>query len=389
MRTFYILSVFVSAIFAQGVETLFAKLPKTPLYKKMVQKVDAEFLNARAETFNENYRISLSGAYARPDDGGSGGEYEIGFGRDLFFRKSLLENYFGSLEEISKDVKRVELARLKVRVWRLYGNYCIKMQALQAKGGLGVVYDEIARHIDKGVRLGEFSASDAIMAHLALDTLNLQISELESEVAELEASLRSIVAEFDGQYECTGLKPDTDRLFYPKNSYLWDLLHKNLASLKTKIKLQRALRDLSLDLSFSDEIDTKRGIVALSIPLYKGSANEAKRAAIAKEISAAIFDLQATQQSWAQESRALKQRLEIYLEHVSKTEESIKLSANTLIEQSRMRFRAGEESLFSMLKAIETKLNLIETILDLKLRRHNAVADYMQKYAVDIERILK
>jgi len=263
------------------------------------------------------------------------------------------------------------------------------MQALQAKGGLGVVYDEIARHIDKGVRLGEFSASDAIMAHLALDTLNLQISELESEVAELESSLRAIVADFDGQYECHGLKPDADRLFYPENSYLWDLLHKNLKSLKSRLKLQRSLQNIGIDLSLSKEIDTKRGLLALTIPLYKGSGSEARKAAIAKEVAATLYELQDMQNSWAQQSRALKQRLEIYKEHVSKTEESIKLSANTLIEQSRMRFQAGEESLFSMLKAIETKINLIETILDLKLRRHNAVADYMHKYAVDIERILQ
>ena len=388
MRLLVVLSI-PFLLFGQDIKTLFSKLPQTPQYKKIAAKVEAQFLRNRADTFSENYRLGISGAYAKPDEGGSGAEVEVGFGRDIFLNRSLLKSYYGSLSEIAADMKRMELARLKVKVWRLYGNYCIKMQALQAKGGLGVVYDEIARHIDKGVRLGEFSASDAIMAHLALDTLNLQISELESEVAELEASLRSVVADFDGQYECFGMKPDTDTLFYPENSYLWGLLYKNLESLKKRLKLQRSFRELGVDVSFSDEIDTKRGIVALSIPLNKGSASEAKRAALSKEISATLHELQGLQESWAQESRALKQRLEIYIEHVSKTEESIKLSANTLIEQSRMRFRAGEESLFSMLKAIETKLNLIETILDLKLRRHNAVADYMQKYAVDIERILK
>ncbi len=376
-------------LYAQPIKGLFAKLDQSPLYKKIVDEVEAQVLLKRSESFNENYRLFGSGAYAKPDDGGSGGEMEVGFGMDIFLDHTLLDHYFGSLQDVAQQIKRVELARLKVRIWRLYGNYCIKMQALQAKGELGVVYDEIARHIDKGVRLGEFSASDAIMAHLALDRLNLQISELESELAEIEASLRSIVVAFDGQFECRGLRPDTDALFYPENSYLWELLHKSLKSLKSELQLLRTVRDLSVDVSFSNEIDTKRGVVALSLPLYKGSGNEAKRAAIAREISAKLYDLKALQNSWAQESRALKQRLNIYFAHVSKTEKSIKLSANTLIEQSRMRFQAGEENLFSMLKAIETKLGLIETILDLKLKRHNSVADYMQKYAVDVERILR
>ena len=54
-----------------------------------------------------------------------------------------------------------------------------------------------------------------------------------------------------------------------------------------------------------------------------------------------------------------------------------------------MRFRAGEESLISMLKATETKLQMIETILELKIDRHNAVAKYMYDYAIDPKGVSK
>jgi len=384
------LAVTTSLLLAQEISYLFSKVKESPFFLKEKTALEAQFLEKKAQPFNQNYRLNLSTGYAKPDDGSGKGEVEIGIGRDFYLKKDVLKNYFLTQEEYYNFLQKVTLAKLKGEIWRLYGNYCIKMKALQAKGSLGVVYDEIARHIDKGVRLGEFSASDSIMAHLALDNLNLQISELESELAEIEARLRSIIPTFNGDFLCTQhLKPNTDKLFYPQNSYLWKMLKSKQKALKSELALHRNLRDIGVDLALSKEIDTTRAVVGISIPFYKGVANEAQKKAILKNLHSAIQTLHALEDSYAQESRALKQRLNIYFEHVSKTEDSIKLSANTLIEQSQMRFKAGEESLFGMLKAIETKLSMIETILDLKIRRHNAVADYMQKYAVEIERILK
>jgi len=40
-----------------------------------------------------------------------------------------------------------------------------------------------------------------------------------------------------------------------------------------------------------------------------------------------------------------------------------------------------------MLKAAETKLQMIETILDLKTKRHEAVSNYLYNYAIDPERV--
>jgi len=376
-------------LYAQELSYLFSKIKESPLFLKEKTALEAQYLQKKAESFNQNYRINVGTAYANPDDGSGKGELEIGIGRDFYLKKDVLKNYFTTQEEYFNFLQKVTLARLKVELWRLYGNYCIQMRALQAKGELGEVYDKVARHIDEGVRLGEFSASDSIMAHLALDNLNLQISELESELAEIEAKLRSMVVTFNGEFTCHNIKPDTNKLFYPQNSYLWQMLRSKEKALRSELALLRDVRDLGVDFTMSKEIDTKRAILALSLPLYRGDGNKAQKRAVFKNLNSTIQTLHALEDSYAQESRALKQRLNIYFEHVSKTEDSIKLSANTLIEQSQMRFKAGEESLFGMLKAIETKLSMIETILDLKIRRHNAVADYMQKYAVEIERILK
>ncbi len=85
----------------------------------------------------------------------------------------------------------------------------------------------------------------------------------------------------------------------------------------------------------------------------------------------------------------MENRLEIYTKYLKTSDKLIRDSSNTLIKQSNMRFRAGEESLISMLKATETKLQMIETILELKIDRHNAVAKYMYDYAIDPKGVSK
>jgi hypothetical protein len=383
-----LLALFAAALLqAQDIRWLFKEAQKSSRYRAVVERIEAEKFEKRAELFDPSYRIGGGVAYADEDGGDNGFEYEIGAGRDFYLGS--LKGVFESDAEYREFAKKSELERIKVRLWRLYGNYCILLETLKAKGELGLVYDEIARQIAKGVSLGEFSASDAIMASLALDTLNLQITELETQIAQVEAGIRSIVPAFDAQYLCGDLRPDFDELFNANNSLLWSLMDAKAEAIRSQIATQKRVRLVGVDVGYSDELDAKRGSIALSIPLFAGPGAESKKAALLKRLSAALHTTESLKREYGEDTKVLHTRLRIYKEQVQTTERSIRLSADTLIRQSRMRFEAGEESLVQMLKAIETKLALIETILELKLKRHNAVADYMDKYAIDIERVIK
>ncbi|MRJ01848.1 MAG: hypothetical protein GXO19_01785 [Epsilonproteobacteria bacterium] len=380
--------VLVVSLVGQDITFLFQKSRESLLFLKERDRIEAEGLHRKSDLFDADYRTALGLGYGRDDGGGEKGmEYEVSAGRDLFVGGDL-KGYFSTVESYTEYRLRLELNKIKIELWRLYGNYCLLMRSLQAKGKLGEVYDEIARHIDTGVRLGEFSASDSIMAHLSLDKLNLEISQLEPQLAQIEGKIKQIVPEFDGEFICRGLRPDFDSLFSVENSLLWKLFSLKEKGLREELRLHGVLRRIGIDLTLTRERDGQGGMVTFSIPLSLSPSAQMERAAILKELSALLKEVDQLKIQYGQDTRVLKERLRVYRDHVSRTEHSIELSADTLIRQSQMRFKAGEEGLMEMLKAVETKLALLETILQLKLKRRNIIADYMERYGIDIERVL-
>jgi len=375
-------------IFADSISTLFDKVEQSALYKSRSEAIDAEFEQKKASVYNDGWRVGGDLAYADVKDvSDSATEYSVSIGKDFMLSGSKIEALLKEEKNYAKMLKEIEKNRIKARLWQLYGSYCITMKALQAKGELGVIYDEMNRYIDKGVRFGEFDASKSITAHLALENLNLQISELDSRLQDFKAQIEAIVP-FDGQFECRRLRPDFNKLFDPKYSALWPMLEGKVTSAKKMVELSgNRTQTLGVDGAYVDEIDTRRYVLSLSIPLAFGAKNEAERAAAMHTFAAARYELEAFQKRYAQDTKALETRLDIYRNHVTNTESSIKLSTDTLISQSHMRFVAGEESFISMLKAAETKLQMIETILELKTKRHEAVSNYLYNYAIDPERV--
>ncbi|MBD3842954.1 MAG: TolC family protein [Campylobacterales bacterium] len=260
---------------------------------------------------------------------------------------------------------------------------------MQSKAELSSLYSQIQEHMQKGAEYGEFDNSKVIMSNLALESLNLELSKLENLVQAYEAQIK-ILVDFDGQFECKNLEVSQEKLFDPEYSALWDVLESNVEKNKAELQVNEQYFDkLSLEAKYTDEIDTNRYTIALSVPLNLGEQNEAKRALNMKQISAANYELEALRDQYRHESSALKSRLDIYKKYLFSSEKTIIQNANELIKQSNMRFMAGEENFLSMIKATETKLSMIETILNLKLERHNAVAQYMYDYSVDPQGVKK
>ena len=389
IKRFVVIFLTASVLYAESLESLLAKVAESPIYQSRIASIEAERYGLEAETRPDGWYIGTEGSYADLKDGSdSGREWGISIGRTFRLKGSAVEALFKRSEAYSRMRRRVALHRLRAKLWYLYRRYCLTYKTIEAKGELGVIYDEMARHIDKGVRFGEFDASKSIMAHLALENLNLQIAELDSRLKEYEAQIEAIVP-FDGQFDCRPVRPDLGTLFEPSHSALWPMLNSRVDKAKEALSVASTrLPSMGVEGSYTDELDTRRYTLSLSIPLAFGAKSDAGRAAAMHTYEAARQELEAFKNRYAQQTRALKQRLDIYLRHVKSAERTIALSADTLIEQSRMRFKAGEESLIGMLKAAETKLQMIETILDLKQSRLEAVYRYLDEYAVDPQGVM-
>ncbi len=377
-------------LWSEPVSSLYEKIEKSEAYKSRSEAIEADLQMKKSQLYTDGWRAGADVGYADVKEGsGSGTEYGITVGKDFVLGGSNIEKVMLENSQYAQMVKKIEKNRLAARIRELYGSYCITLQAQNAKSDLGIIYDDIIRYIDKGVKFGEFDIGKSIMAHLALENLNLQIAELDSELKSYESKIKAIVP-FDGKFECSSMMPDFDKLFDPKYSALSSMLQKKVESAADSMKVaKRRSPMVGVDAGYSDEIDTRRYMLSISLPLSYGSGNEAARAAAMHTYAAARNELEAFRKEYAQESEALKTRLENYKNHVTIMENSIKISADTLIEQSRMRFKAGEESLISMLKSAETKLQMTETILDMKTKRHKAVSEYIYKYAIDPKGVTK
>lgn len=377
-------------IMADSIETLYEKVSQSNNYKSKVETLNVEFQTTTASVLADGFNVGGGVAYADiKDNSDSGLEYEAFISKDLNLNGSKIDNFLRQSSQYKNLQTKSLQNRYKVQIWQLYGDYCVAMEALQAKAELSSVYDEIKEHMQKGVEYGEFENSKLIMSSLALESLNLELSKLENLVQMYESQIKVLV-DFDGQFECKNLEVDIDKLFDPEHSALWPMLESNVQKSEASLKMAHSsFSTLNVEAKYTDELDTNRYMVNLSLPLNIGEKNEAKRAIAMSQTSAANYKLEAFHNHYRHESNALKQRIDIYKKYLLSSEKTILQHANQLIKQSNMRFLAGEESFLSMIKATETKLSMIETILNLKIERHNAVAQYMYDYSIDPQGVKK
>lgn len=387
----YIIVLFLPLfVMADSLESLYEKVKNSSTYKSKNKFISSQVEAVKASVYQDNWSVGSGVGYANVRDGSnSGNEFTLFAGKEFNLNNSkidmLIQNnnkYYGLKSNIVEN-------RLKLKLWQHYGNYCISQKALQAKAELASVYQEILLHIKKGVEYGEFDLSKEIMAELLFENLNLQISSLENSLKSYESKIKVIVP-FDGAFECRGLEVNIEKLFDIKYSILFPMLESKVESGIVNLNIvQQNVSSLKLNATYSNEIDTDRYMLNFSLPLNFGKKNDAKKARAMDNLSSLSYALEALKNSYKYESEALKDRIAIYRKYFLSTEVSIKKGANILIQQSNMRFRAGEESFISMLKATETKQQMLELILNLKIQRHNAVAKYMYDYAINPREITK
>ncbi len=378
-------------LMAEDIDTLYDRVTQSNFYKSKSEVLHSNLEASKSSLYSDGWTLGANIGQSEGRDRGvaSGLEFGISLSKDFKLTGSSVDALIKNRQSYVQNSKKIEENRLKTRLWQLYGNYCITMEALQARGELASVYDTISKHIDKGVEYGEFDASKSIMANLALENMNLQISKLENTTQNYEVEIKKLVP-FDAQFVCRRLRPDIENLFKPEYSALYPMLQKQIEIKKEELAIAKTrVPKINVGASYSNELDTDKYMLHLSIPLSYGEKTQASRVSAMHALSASSYELEIFRNNYAQESTAMENRLSIYRRYLKQSDRLIRESSNKLIEQSNMRFRAGEESLISMLKATETKVQMIQTILELKIDRHNAVAQYMYNYAIDPQGVSK
>lgn len=375
---------------AEDISTLFERVTQSDLYNSKTETIEKNIQATKASLYNDGWSIGGGTTYAAFDSGDKGMEYQLVVGKNIMVHHSQLNTLLQNSKNYAKMLKKVKENQIKALIFRLYGEYCITMDSLQTKGELAAIYDTLDTQIQKGVNLGEFSSNKAIMANLSFQNLILEISKIESQLQEYEAKIKSLVP-FNGQFECENHTLNLDKLFAPESSVYFDLLQQQKqTALSTLDVASNKLQSVNVNMAYTKELDTQRYTLNFSVPLsFDNTRYEANRASSMHNYSALNYQIISFAKRYKEETKALKTRLNIYKEHVSKTEKSIKKDSNLLIKQSNLRFKAGEESLIEILKATQTQLQIVDTILQFKQQRHRAVSDYLYNYAINPQGVLQ
>ncbi len=377
-------------LMAEDIDTLYEKVTHSNIYKSKKEALISNFEASKSSLYTDGWSLGANAGQAQGRNGADSGlEFGVSLSKDFKLNGSSVDTLIKETQAYTQNIKKIEENRLKTKLWQLYGNYCITMQALQAGGELAAVYDTISKHIDKGVEYGEFDISKSIMANLATENMKMQISKLENITQNYEVEIKKIVP-FDGQFVCRRLRPDIQNLFKPEYSALYPMLEKQVQINKEQLSIANTkIPKINVGASYSNELDTDKYMLNVSIPLAYGDKSDSARASAMHALNVSNYQLEIFRNNYTQESSAMQNRLNNYRKYLKQSDKLIMESSNKLIAQSNMRFRAGEESLISMLKATETKVQMIQTILDLKIDRHNAVAQYMYNYAIDPQGVSK
>ncbi|MRI83238.1 MAG: hypothetical protein C6I00_02350 [Nitratiruptor sp.] len=380
---------FALPLLAQDLLSLWSQIEEAPSYRQHSSKIEAQILTQQAQTFNANPRISLALGYGESDEGPGKMEYEVGIGRDLFVGGDL-KGYMRHSKRYGELIQLYEANRLKIELWRLYGRHCLIQESLQAKRKLRDLYAKMADHIETGVRLGEFGANEALMARLELRRLELELTQIAMELDRFASGIASLIPSFDGHFVCTLPPLDRKALFEPENSLAWRVYQERKLLLQRELDLRsKPIQTLGLDLTLAKELDAKRASLSLSIPLATSSSTKRAKEAARKELLAAHYELERFTLEYRQERERLKRRLQLYQQRLQNLESSMEDLAQSLVEQSQKRFLAGEEGVLGLLKALESRLALVETILQTKLDHLEAIAEYMERYGIEIERVFR
>lgn len=377
-------------IMAENISTLFERIVESDLYNSQIEAIETNIQNKKASLYNDGWTIGGGTAYPSFNNNNKGMEYQLSIGKNIMLHHSQLKKLLQHRNKYAKMLKNVKKNQLKALIFRLYGLYCITMESLQTKGKLAAIYDTLNIQLKKGVAFGEFSSNKAIMVNLAFQNLILQISQMESQLQIYEAKIKSFIP-FNGQFKCENYKFNLKKLFAPESSVYFDLLQRQkLTALSTLNVASNKLQSVNVNMSYSRSLGIDGYTMNLSVPLsFDNTRYEAHKSSTMHNYSSLNYQIAFFKKRYKEQTKALKARLNIYKENFSKIDTSIKNDSYELIKQSNLRFHVGEESLLGILKATQTQLQIVNTILQFKLQRQIAISNYLYNYAINPQGVLQ
>ncbi|MEJ2467551.1 MAG: TolC family protein [Campylobacterales bacterium] len=308
--------------------------------------VQAHALNQRSELLSGGVRLNAQAGYADAKET-SDDAIEFSIAVEKPFRLadgSAVERALDTGTEISV---RMERARLQNRI---YGHY---IDACRLREELWLLEDAHSRGqqmetlIRTGMEGGEFDRSAWLRSRLNVQTLSLQIDDLDSRYAETLALLGASVQSEVSGVRCSDLP---ERIVLPPQSVfehaplLRQLENRLAGSNALKTYRDTWLPEVTLGAGYDDEMDLQRGILYASVPLGGGSRRENEREAARRDALADAAALRTMQRTIAARVAAFTAVQETRQWNLRRLNDELIPDAYETTELLRERFMGSEAS---------------------------------------------
>lgn len=359
-----------------------------PLAKSINDLVYANNSQSKALDAGEAIKLLTDRGYSKPHLDQSGYEYSIGLEQNFMnptVKNSILKSasYQGEAEILKL---KYDFMILENEVRLLYHTNCLDQYNLeQYKRSLNA-FLEIYSKKERAYSYGEISKKDLLSLEIELDRLKGEYNRYESEVEISRSLLQSkalLSLLVQDQLECKDMEQITkDPLFNNETVSLQEeSIEKKILSLQSDFNRYNAAFDsFSLSASYQNELDTKKFVVGLTIPLnFTSSLNEQSRSMITHKKSALTHEKEALILQKNSKADALKKRVSQQFEEVKREKNMLdryELELMPLVEKA---YTFGESSAIEYL-LFHRELSKIKE--ELILYRKNYYTTLFELYSV-------
>lgn len=385
MKNFFVLLTALTAtLWGQTLQMLYAQIDQSPEALARYDEILMQTQKERGDSMVGGWSLGGYAGFADPKgDVSSKREFGAGIAKEIDLTLGKRSDYLNALQSRGNLGKKIVAARIKSRLFDLAGNYCIESEALESKTKLLQNYRRIHAGIEEGVKYGEFDTSKAILSQLAIRNLQMEVIALQSSIDTLESKIKAMV-DLPEPLACPVELPGFSGLTDPGNSLLHTYYMQQERAAKANLAMSRDLFPAAqVGLEYSDEIDTRRAMLTVQVPLSLGGRAESDKALAMYGRQKALHEVQRLGRAFKSDAANLKHQMRLLNTTLNIQKGEMDIATLDLIVQSQQRFEAGEENIIALLKAAEQRQALIQNTVDTKRKRHQLISDFLTTYAID------
>jgi len=307
----------------------------------------------RAILSNEALQLNTDGSYAKPDLEKSGYEYSIGV-EQKFINPSVKK----SIAKSARYLNDAEILNLKhdflllqndVRL--LYHLNCLDKEAILQYKESYLAFETLYIKKEKAYQYGEISKKELLQLKIELERLKGDLNYYQNQEKSSREALASktLMPIFkDETLSCKDTYSVVEKLSFDtvEESMKEESLDKKIESLKSDFgRYDKQFDSFTLSAAYQDEIDTKKYVVGLSIPLnFTSSFNEESRAVALHKKSALEYEKQKLKLKRGSEIKLLQKQLSQAFQSTELSASILKQYENELMPLIERGYQLGEDS---------------------------------------------